>query len=656
MTENASSDSHTSLRPVRQMQSRIDQRAQIEQLIYQNKNIAAIDVLRDALLTHMAHMSLDSCPSPAQLHLQKRQKRLRPMLPCLRQLLDSHSISPRMRSLVHNMQLAAQLGWQAQDFRQLPSVFDRRFNCANDFLEPIFSAIFEEKVLLRQWMRGLDTHVEASSARLLEAMDRQAQRGEAPLRAQVVLVGGGPLASIVASILGAFFSVTVVTEHSSLGKPWRNRPLYINSSSLITDFHGAPLPLLAGPTTRIIGRQQLNNLDVDLLLQTDIKSVPCEDGSTARYIAGPRLGDLVATNLLCNVDAYLVNQRVEVSTMRQTANGRLRLTLMDMRSGDRREMDASAVFLLTGPGREQSKVPGASSQRVYQEAQAQLDATLRQIRHQFSWHDEALRRLEAVPSMPGVRAQCQWLRTRLAQMYVPLPRVLTLTAIEKLYELWDDFGADPLAFPLNELGRKQSIAYIGNGDTMRTLKELVDGRGPLSAYPEGCQPHNRKSTIYNEQATTPQEYDQVNRRRYQGVYTPTTTSIPGKARRYRTIKDASLVEVTHQDEQGRLRRRVYNYLFDCTGLQRTPIETTLPASFPLQGISDLQGITVGRGGAELFLTGAALGWRISDLPGELQRIIQGLGIAENTISLWVNGPLAERLAYTYAATRPHSNT
>ncbi|HLZ60243.1 MAG TPA: hypothetical protein VKR06_25105 [Ktedonosporobacter sp.] len=638
--------------------SKNSRRDQIEQIIYRNQDIADISLLREAMLRHIKQTYGMSFPLPMTLQIQNRNEHLRPFTPFFRRVLDGNSMHPRIRSLVRNMQLAAQLGWKAQDFRPIPPVFDRRFSDPNDLIEPIFSAIFQDRDagLLRQWMQAIDTHVETSSSRLIEAIDNAERRRQSPIRKDIVLVGGGPLTSMAASVLGAFFHVTVITEQNGLGKPWRNRPIYINSSSLVKDFNGAPLPLLSGGTTRIIGRQQLNSLGVDLLLGTDTKSVLCDNGQVIEYIAGPRMGDLVATNILFHADDYLINQRVDLSQTQRTTNGSIRLVLIDTEDGTRRELDAAAVFLLTGPGKEQPQVSNASS-HLYQETARQLDLDLRQARCNVEWHRDALRQLEGQPPKPGVLVQREWLRKRVAQATVELPHLLTLTAIEKVYAFWEDLGADPASFPFTDLiARSKSIAYIGNGDTMRTLKEFVEGRGPMSSYPVGVKHRPGRSTIYNELAFSPQEYDASSRRRYKGTFTPMTTSVPFKARRYRLMSGESQVEVTHQDENGAQRKRQYSYAFDCTGLDRSPIEATLPASFPLHDIRDLQGNVVARGNADanLFIVGSATGWNIRDFPIKAQNIVGALGIAENTISLWINGPLVERLTYTYAATRPHT--
>lgn len=657
MRENASSQQNTSMFALNRNNTHT-QRDQIEQIILQNQDIADISILREELLKHPAQTKGTTVSSPVALQIRNRNTHLRPFLSFFQRILHPHSASPRMRSLAHNLNMAARYGWKAQHFRRMPSIFDHRFSDPDDLLEPIFSAIFQDQEagLLRQWMQVVDAHIETSSRRLLEGMDTIARNQQIPLQKDVVLVGGGPLTSIVASILGAFFHVTVITEQHGMGKPWRNRPIYINSSSSVKDFNDAPLPLLGGCTTRIIGRQQLNSLEIDLLLGIDTKMVRCENGGSVEYIAGTRMGDLIATNILLHTDDYLIDQRVDLSELQRTTNGKIRIQLLDMENGTRRELDASAVFLLTGPGKEQSTIPPASSQ-LYREEATRLEMGLRQARHLLAWHRDAICQLEKQEPTSGVRIQQQWIHERIAQTTVELPHVLTLTAVEKLYEFWDDFGALPEHFPLADLlTQSNPIAYIGNGDTMRTLKELVEGRGPGSAYPSGFKAGNAKSTIYNEKASSPQEYDASNRRRYQGTYTSTTTAIPFKASRYRLLSGKPRVEVTHTDDGGRRRRRQYRSVFDCTGVDRRPIEASLPPSLPCEDIRDLQGIVVARGNADanLFIAGSATGWTVRNFPENTQKVVEALGIPENTISLWVNGPLVERLAYTYATTRPHT--
>jgi hypothetical protein len=156
-------------------------------------------------------------------------------------------------------------------------------------------------------------------------------------------------------------------------------------------------------------------------------------------------------------------------------------------------------------------------------------------------------------------------------------------------------------------------------------------------------------------------YAATTRRRYGDVFTPETRGVPQKASRYRLITDSFgrvRVEVSYRDDAGILRRNRYGYVFDATGLSRFPVEALLPPIFQMGEVGDLLGVVVARGdvAANLFFAGSATGTLAPALPPSLQGIITALGIPENTISLWVNGLLAERLAYTFLAKRPLTKT
>lgn len=519
-------------------------------------------------------------------------------------------------------------------------------------------------------MQLLDGHVEASSAENLRALDQAAQRRSRPLRKDVVLTGGGPLTSILASILGAFFTVTVITVQRGIGKPWRNRKgTRLNSSCKIAAFNAPPLPLLGGPTTRVTGSGQWNSLDVDVLPGSDALTVFCDNGSTVSYEEGSLLGALVATVILFHADDYLLNQRVDVTRLQRNADKSLRLTLVDTTDGVVHELDASAVLLLTGPAPEQTRLADPASQRLYRRAAEQVDSAIRDARARLASVLEFQRELaEAFPGQAAQefrRKQLAEAATRISQeLQRLLPHLLTQTALEKLFEVWDELealGADPDSFPLGDvLNGEKSIGYVGGGDTARGLKEWAERRAPRRSYPRGFVFVGRgaRGTIYNEQAQSPQEYFQQNRRRYGygGVYTPRTRAIPFKATRYRLVTDRTgrtRVEVTHRDATGQRRRRSFDYVFDATGLSNRRIEDELPPAFRMVDFTDLQGYTVGRFDtrSDLFILGSATGFRGSDLPGEIQRILDALGFGENLLSLWAHGLLAERAAYAFAVTR-----
>jgi len=645
-------------------------RSDVEDIITANQSIADVSALRNTLLQRV--------PQPVAWMIQNRQEHLRAFASFFESILDPESQNPRLRVLVGQLArsaLSRQCGWPTPDLCPTPPL-DLRFNDGGDLLPLLFALIFQDQGLLRQWMHQVDAHVEASSRANLEALDEAALRGEAPVRKDVVLVGGGPLTSVVASVLGAFFHVTVVSMQRGLGKPWRNRRgIRLNSSCRVLDFNGPALPLLGGPTTRVIASQQWNSINVDVLQGTDTLTVACENGRTVEYSVGARLGDLVATDILFHADDFLVKQWVDVSRLQRNEDGSLRMTLVAEDDHTVRQLDATAVFLLTGPGLEQSKVPDDASQRFYQGASEQIDLAVRQARRDLAQELVVLGQIDTAADFPDeerVRAAVR--RKRLGDIATciarniqrTLPRLLTLTMIEQVYDIWEELeerGADPEAFPFADLftGQK-SVAYIGSGDTARTLKEWVDGVGPACAYPSGARRGKPvRATIYNESASTPEEYARSNRPRYADVFTPTTRAISQKASRYRLTSDRRgrpRVEVTHRDADGVRRRRLYDYVFDATGLSRRPIEAQLPPSFQMVDVVDLEGFVVARGDrvGTLCIAGAATGFRGSDFPLEIQRILQVLQIGENTVSLWANGVLAERLAYTYATTRPITKT
>jgi len=644
-------------------------REEIEAAIFENRGIADLTGLREALLNRVAQ--------PVAWQMQNRSEHLRPFATFFQQILTPDSPNPRIRTLVEQLAkntMASQCGAPTQDLRPAPGGLDTRFNDPSDLIPLLFEIIFqdEEAGLLEQWMQLLDAHAEGSSGATLAAMDQAARTSAPPPRKDIVLVGGGPLTSIVASVLGAFFRVTVVTMQRGLGKPWRNRKgTRANSSCSIAAFDAPPLPLLGGPTTRVTSSQQWNSLDVDLLLVRETLKVVCDNGSTVSYVAGYLLGALIATVILFHADDYLVRQWVDVSRLQRNADGSLRLTLVDIEDGVVRTLDATAVFLLTGPAPEQTRLTDAGSQRLYLAAAEQVDRAIREARNDLRLELEAQKQLAA--AFPGQAAQefrGQRLRkevTRIAQeIQRRLPRLLTLTALEKLFEIWDELealGAEPSAFPLADvITGEKSIGYVGDGDTARTLKEWAEGatgKGPKGAYPRGFKFVGRgpRGTLYNETANSPQEYAQINRRRYAGVFTPTTRAIPFKASRYRLTYDRTgqpRMEVTHRDAAGQRRRRVYDYVFDATGISNRRIEDELPAAFNMSDLSDPQGYAVGRIDtvSDLVILGVAAAFRGQNFAPEIQRILQALGIGENLLALWANGLLGERAAYAYAATRP----
>jgi hypothetical protein len=629
------------------------ERQSTERAIYEQRAIAEVFDLREAVLEHM-HPSA-SCALPVDAQKSNRQNHLRPFAKLLREMLAIDSPNAQIRAFARNLALAKNLGWKKCDMRELPPAFDARFNDPEDLLIPFLKLIFQDQEagLLRTWMHALDAHVNASSSANVAAIDHAARTRHKPVRKDVVLVGGSALTALVASILDPYFRLTVITQHG-LGRPWRDRPIFINSSATVKDFNGPALPLLPGPTTRIVGSQQLNSLEVDALLGGDTLRVPCDDGSIVEYVSGFRLGDLIATNILLYADDYITGLALDVSKLRRNADGGTRLTLV-AEDGTTREMDASAVFLLTGPGGERTAVPDRETQKLYRKMARQVDLAIRQDRKHMGWYQESLRKLE--PEALTCSMQMQWMRSQRKEHKIPLPRVLTLSSIETLYRYWlSDLSAEPDLFPFTELMcHPHSIGYIGNGDTMRTVKDLLEKRGPAAAYPANLGRVRVRGVIYNERADSPEDYNARNRRRYQGVYDRNTFSVPFKVVAYRVVEideERAYVEVDYREDDGTLQTNSHDYIVDATGLNRLPIEEFLPDAFAVRDIRDLEGNVVARGNpdADLYICGSATQFQATALPIELQRIISILGISENTVSLWVHGVLAERHALSFAAT------
>jgi len=90
-----------------------------------------------------------------------------------------------------------------------------------------------------------------------------------------------------------------------------------------------------------------------------------------------------------------------------------------------------------------------------------------------------------------------------------------------------------------------------------------------------------------------------------------------------------------------------DYLFVATGVQREAIENQF--SFNMSPIRDDEGniVAVGNEDLNVFVDGSAAGLARYGFPQAIKNIIEGLGISENTISLWVNGLLAERHGWSW---------
>ncbi len=530
-------------------------------------------------------------------------------------------------------------------------------------LQRFFKALFVEEALWERWIAYLDGLAEDISQEQLKLLNFDSLLVARPARKRLVIVGDGPLGTMLASVFSAYFEVTLVTEQRRLGNQWRSRKMHLNSTCTIRSLDGAPLPLEAGPTTRLLARPvdgEPLGLDVDVLALRDALEVPCEVGSVI-YPSGPLFGELIAHNLHIHVDTFITRQWVDISRISRTADDAVRLVLRDIDTNTERELEADVVLFATGPGPEASQVRDVTSRQVYQQATENLDRLLRETRFYLSQERKLLDlyAMEYPEEFAAQRARtCERVTGQARYLQSRLPLIWTLTAVQKVYALWqelEEFGVPADAFPLAPLfDSSLSVGYAGAGDTTKTLKACMDGTGPASAYPRGLYPQgHRRSTIYNLPASTASEYQEQTRRRYWGVFTGQTRALPCKVAGYRLVFDArkgrQLVEVVHFDDAGNRCCRRYDYLFDSTGLDRTGIEALLPAQFQMQTIADLEGKPVARGDmtGRLFIVGSATGSFAPAFSPEIKAILEALGIGENTVALWVKGVDTERLAYTY---------
>jgi hypothetical protein len=598
--------------------------------------------------------------TPAQLVTANRDQNL--MAPELQQFLnEAYNTNRRIKKRVMK---SMKSGLAAAGIaRKLPLDADKTFTNPSDMIIPLFEEVFgnERSGLLKKWMKQLDKYVARSSKDNLADIDVATVRGET-LKKDIVLVGGGPLSALMASILGPYYNVTVITDQRSVGFPWRARPLYINSSAE-GDLFGKQLPLLDGTTTPVTLQGQGNNLNTSILTKCDTSDILCDDGTTRKYISGLRFGDFIATEQVFNADDFIVGQTVLVDQTFINQDGTQRLTLRD--ANDRiRQIDASAVFFLTGPGKEVSKFEDIVSGLDYRAQATNLEDRITGARQRIGSLKQIISELDSiVPSRNFDKSRVAVAKAtfeqELREITVPLPKILNLTSIEKIYDFWlNDLDSDPDRFPLADLLQEGvTIANIGGKDTSSILKELADGNGPDGAYPPGLKEKLRsgrrpRTTLYNEPAKTPEEAANLRRRRYKGVVTVDTETVPDKVK---TCQERGrTVYVTTVDDNGiESAGRFFDYAFVGTGYERTPIETLSPIFnnivYDIDALRQGRRLAVGRGNytSSTFAGGSAAGLPKSEYPQELQNIIDGLGIPENSISAWLNALLLERMGWSF---------
>ena len=537
------------------------------------------------------------------------------------------------------------------------------FNTLGDPLVGAFREVFrdEDTGLLRKWMKQIDVYVDRSSRENLAAIDNAAEIGKVEEK-DVIIVGGGPLSAFTAAILGGLGrKVTLITSSDRIGEPWRSRPLYINSSAQSTNPFADRFPLIAQSTTTPISpKGQLNNLDTDVLVSYDTKRVACDDGTFREYASGPRFGDLIATQQVFNIDDFIVGQTVlpkDVNFDKNTEKSTLEFVDKD---GVRRKLRGNAVFFAPGPGKEIAKFNDQQSNDDYVEAEGFVDDQIVGAKNRIASLKRQLIFASGNPELTN------FIVGELKKVTVAIPRILTLSMIEKLYSFWfSDLDSDPDRFPLAPLFDKNvTIGNIGGGDNTNILEELVKGRGPKRAYPKDfnrsdldLQP---QTSLINVKESTPDEFDATTRRRYNGLLESVREVIGSKAQSCQYVRDndgnITNVQVVFDNELGLKETRDYDYAFVATGLTRDKIEDDLPMQidklFTSTGTNDIP-IGLGNILTDTYILGSGTGFTVDTLPTEISEIIKAVELPKtrsappNTVALWVWAYLTELVVWEY---------
>lgn len=578
------------------------------------------------------------------------------------EIYEDPELKGRVGEVLDQITNVMQAGRSVSELRKR-EIFDQTFNNAEDPNDLIFLAILKDAELSKRWMAELDQKIKKESDVILESIDN----GEA-VDVDVLIVGGGPLTSLALGILGPFYKTMVVTNQPRLGEPWRSRPLYINSATEINNPGEEPLPLGDAGTTPITPFLSENLVQPgDLLSNETALEIICDfDTANAvgsirrgprRFLDGQKFGQGVATNIAYNADMVVVGNEVDPSKITPPDYddyGRKTVVLEDGK-GNERKVKPKAVLFLSGPGRETIKIADEATRKLYAAAELAVDDLVRNV-------EEAITR--------GVEVDSDF----------DIPRLLTLTSVEKLYRMWDiKFQRDPEYFPFKKLFDPNiRIAEIGGGDTTRVLNELFGFNGPVSAYPrdlleayKGGEELRPQRTLYNVDAKTIKEYRGTNRFRYRDTFDDRTEGLPQRVEYVDLTRDYVGVDEffavgSKPDGNAALKgngvrvgdvagdSRYFDYAFVSIGFERIPVEDKLEgADFTIRKVRDLDDNTVALGDSTegVYLAGSATGFRAQDFPTQITNIIEGLGISENTVSLWVNAILVERLLWSLGANR-----
>lgn len=485
----------------------------------------------------------------------------------------------------------------------------------------------------RAFVNAIDRKFQAMSAEALTEIRRLKAEGKT-LKLDTVIVGDGPIASSIAALLGPTAEVTILTDQIAPGDVWRKRGFFhINSSAKRKVSQGKELPLQDGPTTRVLPSGFAGGVRLEELAANNdnVLEVQCDDGEIRRYLSGELIGDSLKANFAPNISKVIAES--EFIPEKTFVNERGKVILTFTNEGEEFQVEAKRAYIATGPGKDETKIDDAQSKTEYQESKDFMKEQLKRARARLAAGEE--------PS----------------KVLIYLPRIIPFSVIEDLYLYWiRDCNSDdtPGAYPFEELFESVDIGIVGKKDSAKVFAEFAKlKRGPKNAYPKGFakRPYVEAPlvTIYGAKINAE---DENSRRRYKG-YTQGTDDldalgVEGLVVSQRINKRGILrgVETIIQKNNGETERRRDDFVIVCTGLESERVADRL-GTIMLDAF-DTFGNRVGKESVlgEIQILGSANKFAKRDFPESIQKILDSIGVGENTVALWVWQLLAERQAYT----------
>lgn len=375
---------------------------------------------------------------------------------------------------------------------------DMRFSHLESFpIDQLMLSILQNSGSADVWMRAIDDYAQSQTKQTLMLIDKRAKEGLPRIKIPRLVVGDGPLSSSDLVQLGPYNHMGVVTTEKRVGGLWRRRGLFfINSASDEVFPQEEPLPLNQSGTTRVSPKGHFNAARPVHMLNVSTKLVKRplfqSSGKTIerlrRYISGESIGKLDAHNLAMNAEIFLMGQRVLVDQIRLGSDGKTKIIpIEDVDTKIIREIEADNIDIFTGPGEEVLETVGNATQIEYTESLESIDLFIKKVAN--------LKKLgERIPPETVINA---------------LPRVLTLTIMEKLYDMWVNvFDRQDEYWPFRNLVKAGvKVGFGGGGDTTRVLAEFGFQAGPTEAYPKDLDIDDVPNIIlFNEKAKTKAEY------------------------------------------------------------------------------------------------------------------------------------------------------